>query len=90
MPWDGPDLLIELRVQPRAARDELVPAQPRPRLRLRAPAVDGRANDAAIAWLAEACGVARSHVALVRGHRSRDKLFRIRAPVRLPAALAGP
>jgi hypothetical protein len=90
MTWDGADLLLELRVQARAARDELVAAQPRPRLRLRAPAVEGRANEAAIAWLADAFGVARSQVALLRGHRSRDKLFRIHAPARLPAALRDP
>jgi uncharacterized protein (TIGR00251 family) len=85
--WDGADLLLELRVQPRAAQDELVDAQPRPRLRVRAPAVDDRANLAAIEWLAEAFGVAKAQVAIVRGQRGRDKLFRIHAPARVPVGL---
>jgi uncharacterized protein (TIGR00251 family) len=85
--WEGRDLLLELRIQPRASRDELVPAEPRPRLRLRAPAIDGRANEAAIAWLASTFGVPRSHVVLERGARSRDKLFRIRAPALMPPAI---
>jgi uncharacterized protein len=85
--WEGGDLLLDLRVQPRAARDELVAGASGPRLRVRAPAVDDRANVAAIAWLAQAFGVARSQVALERGQRSREKRFRIRAPARLPAEL---
>ena len=85
--WDGSDLLLELRVQPRAARDELVSGPAGPRLRLRAPAVDDRANLAAVAWLAEAFGVSKSQVALERGQRSRDKRFRIRTPARLPPEL---
>lgn len=86
--WDGDDLVLEVRVQPRASQDELVPATDGVRLRLRAPAVEGRANEAAIAWLADACGVARSRVALEQGARGRTKRFRIRAPTRLPPAFA--
>lgn len=85
--WDGEDLLLELRVQPRAARDELVDAASHPRLRLRAPAVDDRANLAAIEWLAGAFGVSRARVAIVRGQRGRDKVFRIHAPACMPAEL---
>jgi uncharacterized protein YggU (UPF0235/DUF167 family) len=67
-------------VQPRAAQDELIDAQPRPRLRGSRTAVDDRANLAAIEWLAEAFGVAKAQVEIVRGQRGRDKLFRIHAP----------
>lgn len=88
--WEGEDLLLEVRVQPRAARDELVAAQPRPRLRVRAPALEDRANQAAIMVLAAAFGVARGRVALERGERGRCKLFRISAPARLPADLGIP
>jgi hypothetical protein len=47
-------------------------------VRVTAAPADGEANRAVIALLAEAFGVARSRVELVRGAASRDKLFRIR------------
>jgi uncharacterized protein YggU (UPF0235/DUF167 family) len=44
-------------------------------LRVRERAVEGAANDACIRTLAQALGVAPSHVRLLRGAQSRDKLF---------------
>ena len=38
---------------------------------------DGRATEAARAALAEALGVAKTRLTLVRGTKSRDKLFRL-------------
>lgn len=43
------------------------------RIRLAAPPADGAANDALVTFLAEALGVARSRVAIVRGAASRTK-----------------
>ena len=42
-------------------------------IRVTAPPVDGRANDALCALIAERTGVAPSKVRVVRGHTSRDK-----------------
>lgn len=47
------------------------------KLRLAAPALEGRANAACVAFLAQAAGVPRGAVKIVRGERSRDKLIRI-------------
>ena len=44
-------------------------------LRVRERAVEGAANDACIRTLARALGIAPSHVRLVRGAHSRDKVF---------------
>jgi len=44
-------------------------------LRVRERAVEGAANEACIRALAAALGVARSSVELVRGERSRQKIF---------------
>jgi uncharacterized protein (TIGR00251 family) len=85
---DGADLLLELRVQPRAERDEFAGLHAgRVRVRLRAPPVDGRANAALVAFLAEACGVPRARVSVEHGLAGRDKRVRIRAPGALPPAL---
>ncbi len=87
--WDGPDLVLELRVQPRASRDALVPEAGRLRVRITAPPVDGAANAHLVRFLAGQFGVSASRVALVRGASGRDKTLRIHAPSYLPDAIAG-
>lgn len=86
--WDGADLLLDVRVQPRAAHDAFALEAGRLRLRTTAPPVDGAANEHLCRWLAKQFGVAPSRVRLVRGAASRAKSFRIAAPARLPHALA--
>ena len=46
-------------------------------LRLNAPAVEGKANKAAVEFVSRYLGVARSAVLLVGGERSRHKIFQI-------------
>ena len=46
-------------------------------LRLTAPATEGKANRAAVDFLARFVGVPRSAVVLVRGESSRHKIFQI-------------
>jgi uncharacterized protein len=76
---DGSDVLLTLRVQPRASRNQLIVQPPdRILLRLTAPPVEGAANAAGCAVLAELFGVAKSRVVIERGETGRDKLIRIR------------
>jgi uncharacterized protein (TIGR00251 family) len=70
--------LLRVRVQPRARRDEVVGERAGAVvIRLVAPPVDGKANAALCAFVAEAAGVPRSRVELVRGATSRDKVVRV-------------
>jgi uncharacterized protein (TIGR00251 family) len=46
-------------------------------IRLAAPPVDGAANAALVAFLADALGVPRRDVAIVAGEKSRDKRVQI-------------
>jgi uncharacterized protein YggU (UPF0235/DUF167 family) len=46
-------------------------------IRVTAPPVDGKANDALCRFVARAAGVAPSRVSVVRGHASRDKVVRV-------------
>ena len=80
-PHPAPDgALLPVRVQPRASRDEVVGWQGGAlRVRVTAAPADGRANRSVAALLAAACDVPVSAVELVRGHASRDKLFRVGA-----------
>lgn len=47
------------------------------RLRLHAPPVDGKANEALLKWIAKTLGIAQGCVTLERGQTSRRKLIRI-------------
>ena len=47
------------------------------KIKLRAPAVEGKANAALIRFLAEQLKLPRHAIVLKRGHGSRDKLIRI-------------
>lgn len=49
------------------------------RVRLHAPAVDGKANEALVAWLATTLSVRRSEIELIRGLTSRRKQLRVTA-----------
>jgi uncharacterized protein (TIGR00251 family) len=83
--WDGADLLLSLKLQPRASRDAFAEVQAdRLRVRITAPPVDGQANAHLIAWLAKQFGVAKSHVTIEAGETSPLKRIRIASPVRLP------
>jgi hypothetical protein len=70
--------VIRVRVQPRASRDEIVGWQADTlRLRVSAPPLEGRANDAVVQLIARGAGVARGAVSVVAGARGRDKLVRV-------------
>ena len=69
---------VEVRLQPRASRDEIVGWRSgRLLVRVTAPPVDERANEALRRVVAKHAGVPRSAVRIVRGSHSRDKLLEI-------------
>lgn len=89
--WDGADLILQVRAQPRAHRDEwLEPHGDRICLRIAAPPVDGKANAHLRTFLAELFGVAKSQVTLLAGETGRDKRLRVAAPHRLPPGIKPP
>jgi uncharacterized protein (TIGR00251 family) len=69
-----PAALIHIRVIPRARRTEIAGRRGAAILvRLAAPPVDGAANAALIAYLAERLGLPQRHLTLARGASGRDK-----------------
>jgi hypothetical protein len=85
---DGPDLVLQVRIQPRASSDAFAGVLgDRLKIRLTAPPVEGKANEHLIAWLARLFGVPRSQVILERGASSKHKQLRIRSPKKLPENL---
>ncbi len=71
--------MLRVRVQPRASRAEIVGWRADGVLGVRVPAppVEGAANDAVRALLAEVLGVRGSAVSIVRGERGREKLVQV-------------
>jgi uncharacterized protein len=85
---DGTDWLLDVRVQPRASRTEFAGRfGDRLKIRLNAPPVDGRANMALLAFIAEACGLPKARVSLESGQTGRDKRVRLHGVNQIPAAL---
>lgn len=69
---------IPLRVRASAHHDEVVGFRDGVLLvRVRAPAVEGRANESMRRLVAKRLGVSRSAITIVRGDRSRDKVIEI-------------
>lgn len=86
--WDGPDLVLELLVQPRASSNNFAGVlSGRLKVRTTAPPVEGEANQRLIVWLAGQFGVARSSVVICQGTAGRRKRVRISAPSEIPQEL---
>ena len=69
---------LRVRLQARAGRDEVVGERDgMVVIRVAAPPIDGRANEALCSFVAERAGVPKSAVRVVAGARSRDKLVRV-------------
>ena len=71
-------LLLAVHAQPGAKRSELAGLHGDAlKIRIAAPPLDDRANEALIAFLAGTLGVSKRNVALESGQKSREKRFRI-------------
>ena len=86
-------LTLDIQVVPRASRAAVGPwVGDRLRVAVTAPPVDGAANAAVIETLADAFGVRKAAVTILRGERGRRKTVRIAGATRatLDALLAVP
>jgi uncharacterized protein YggU (UPF0235/DUF167 family) len=69
---------IRVRLTPRAARERIAAGDGGSYLvRVTAPPVDGRANDALRRLIARRAGVAPSRVTLLRGAKGREKVLSV-------------
>ena len=85
---EGADLILDVRVQPRASRSEIAGLHgERLRIRLQAPPVDGKANAALVEFVAGLFAVPRARVTIEHGLTGRDKRLRLRGVQSLPAPL---
>ncbi len=74
---------VSVRVQPRASKDEIAGVMDGAlKIRLRAPALENRANEALIEFLAELLKTSKSAVRIQSGAQSRIKRVEIRGVTR--------
>lgn len=72
-------ITLTVRVQPRASKDEITGAMEGAlKVRLCAPAVENRANEALVEFLADLLKTAKSAVRILSGEHSRTKRVEIR------------
>jgi uncharacterized protein (TIGR00251 family) len=84
--WSGSDLVLSIHAQPGARRTEVAGIHGSAlKVRVSARAVEGAANEALLAFVAESFEVAKRQVALMSGATSREKRVRVTAPNRARA-----
>ncbi|MCW8825922.1 MAG: DUF167 family protein [Gammaproteobacteria bacterium] len=91
--WQGEQLLLNLRIQPKSSRDEIVGPYGEGddemlKVKITAPPVDGKANDHLIKYLAKQFGVVRSAIELLSGESGRNKRIIINRPQKIPQKLS--
>ncbi len=78
MQLDPDGVFLAIKLQPRAAKDEICGQHGNElRVRVTAPPVDAAANDALIRFLADTFGCAHSRIQLVHGRTSRHKRVKL-------------
>lgn len=86
--WQGMDLILDCRLQPKASSDEIVgDLGEELKIRITAPPVDGKANAHLTRFLAKSFGVSKSQVVIEKGELGRSKRIRIQSPEKIPAKL---
>lgn len=72
----GTQTILKIYVQPGASRNEVVGPFGEPlllKIKIKAPPVDGAANEAVVAFIAEILTIRKSQVEFIRGETSRKK-----------------
>ncbi|MEF8794196.1 MAG: DUF167 family protein [Thiohalorhabdus sp.] len=90
--WDGRDLLLHVRVQPKAAQDRIAGLHGDAlKVRITAPPTDGKANRHLARLLAKELRVPKGAVTVEKGEKGKDKTLRLAGadPEVLAAARAG-
>jgi len=76
-------VILAVRVQPRARKDEIAGVMEGAlKVRLRAPALEDRANEALCEFLAELLKTPKAAVRILSGHHSRSKRVEVRGVTR--------
>jgi len=69
---------LKIKVIPNAKSNQIVEKQEKSlKIKLKAPAIEGKANEALVKFLAEEFKVPKSSIEIIKGLKSRNKIVRI-------------
>jgi len=72
------DIILKVYLQPKSSKNEMVgPYRDGIKVKVTAPPIEGKANEALIRFLAKEFRISPSCIEIIRGHRSREKTLRI-------------
>jgi len=72
------DTIVKIYLQPKASKNEMVgPYRDGIKVKVTAPPIEGKANDALIRFLSKELGISPSSIEIVKGHHSREKTLKI-------------
>ncbi len=70
-------MLIKIKTIPNSKKEEITKEGDIYKVKVNAPAIDGKANKAVIGALAEFFNTKRSHIRILKGERSRIKVVEV-------------
>lgn len=72
------DITLKVYLQPRSSKNEIIgPYRDGIKVKVMAPPLEDKANQALIRFLAGTLGVPPSHIEILKGHHAREKTIRI-------------
>jgi hypothetical protein len=72
------DITLKVYLQPKSSKNEIVGEyRDGIKIKVTAPPVEGKANEALIRFLAKEFGISPSCIEIIKGHHSREKTLRI-------------
>jgi uncharacterized protein len=72
------ETFIKVYLQPKSSKNEIVgPYRDGIKVKVTAPPLVGKANEALIRFLAKEFGISSSCIEIIKGHRSREKTLKI-------------
>ncbi len=71
-------ITLKVYLQPKSSKNEIIgPYRDGIKVKVTAPPVEGKANEALIRFLAKEFGVSPSFIEIIKGHHSREKTLKI-------------
>jgi uncharacterized protein (TIGR00251 family) len=72
------ETLVKVYLQPKSSKNEVVgPYRDGIKVKVTAPPIGGKANEALIRFLAKEFGISSSYFKIIKGHHSREKTLKI-------------
>ncbi|MGO8990314.1 MAG: DUF167 domain-containing protein [bacterium] len=72
------ETLIKVYLQPKSSKNEVAgPYRDGIKVKVTAPPIEGKANEALIRFLARECGISPSSIKMIKGHHAKEKILKI-------------